>query len=88
MGVWVEGHYAANFKHSSKDAQENSTSFDTNVVVGGDGANLVSNENPTKNRKLRGLKLRGLRRNQIDTPNFTYENVQRNKTNIFGYFEN
>ena len=77
-----------NTKHSSKDAQENSTSFDINVVLVGGGANMVFNEKLTKNRKLRGLKLRGLRRNQINTPNFTYGNVQRNKTNLFGDFEN
>ena len=53
----------------------------------GGGANMVFNEKLTKNRKLRGLKLRGLRRNQINTPNFRYGNVQRNKTNIFGDFE-
>ena len=35
-------------------------SFDTNVVVVGDGANMVLNEKLTKNWKLRGLKLRGL----------------------------
>ena len=49
---------------------------------------MVFNEKLTKNRKLRGLKLRGLRRNQINTPNFTYGNVQRNKTNLFGDFKN
>ena len=54
----------------------------------GGGANMLFNEKLTKNRKLRGLKLRGLRRNQINTPNFTYGNVQRNKTNLFGDFEN
>ena len=88
MGVWVGGHHAAKFKHSSKDAQENSTSFDTNVVLVGGGANMVFNEKLTKNRKLRGLKLRGLRRNQINTPSFAYGNVQRNKTHIFDDFEN
>ena len=88
MGVWVGEHPRANLWHISKDAQENSTSFDINVVLVGGGANMVFNEKLTKNRKLRGLKLRGLRRNQINTPNFTYGNVQRNKTNLFGDFEN
>ena len=60
MGVWVRGQDAANFSHVSKDAQENSTSFDTNVVLGGGWGNMVFKEKPTKNRKLRGLKLRGL----------------------------
>ena len=41
----------------------------------------------TANWKLRGLKLRGLRLNQIITLNFFYENFQHNKTNIFGDFE-
>ena len=39
MGVWVRGHHAANFSHMSNDAPENSTSFDTKVVVVGGGAN-------------------------------------------------
>ena len=61
VGVWVWGHHAANFSHISTDAQENSTSFDTNVVMGRGGANMVLNEKPTKKLKLRGLKLRGFR---------------------------
>ena len=48
MSVWVREHDAANFSHASKDAQENVTSFDTNVVLGDDGANMVFNEKPTK----------------------------------------
>ena len=28
VGVWVGGHHPTNFSHISKDAQENSTSFD------------------------------------------------------------
>ena len=35
--------------------------------LGGDGANMVLNEKPTKNCKLRGLKWRGLSQNQIST---------------------
>ena len=61
MGVCVGGHHRANFSYRSKDAQENSTSFDTNVVMGRGGANMVLNEKPTKKLKLRGLKLRGFR---------------------------
>ena len=49
---------------------------------------MVLNEKPTKNWKLRGLKLRGLSQNQISTPDFIYENDHRNKINIFGDFEN
>jgi len=70
------------------DAHENSASFDKNVVVVDDGANMVLNEKPTKNRKLRGLKLRGLSPNQVSTPLFIYENDHRKKINIFGDFEN
>ena len=36
VGVWAWGQDATNFSHVSKDAQENSTSFDTDVVTGGD----------------------------------------------------
>ena len=36
VGVWVGGHEATNFLHISKDAQENSTYFDTDVVTGSD----------------------------------------------------
>ena len=32
--------------------------------------------------------MRGLRRNQISTTNFIYENDKRNKINIAGDFEN
>ena len=88
MGVWVRGHHAANFSHISKDAPENSTSFDTKVVVVGGGANMVLNEKPTKNWKLRGLKLRGLRRNQISTANLIHQNDQRKKVITLGDFQN
>ena len=56
-------------------------------MVGGDGANMPSNEKLTKNWKLRGLKLRGLSQNQIITANFMYQSDQRNKVNILGGFE-
>ena len=49
MAVSVGGQQWVNFSHSSKDAQENSTSFDTNVVLEGGGANMVLNEKPAKN---------------------------------------
>ena len=52
----------------------------------GGGANMVLNEKPAKKRKLRGLKLRGFRQNQISTPYFTYENDRRNQINRFGDF--
>ena len=40
-----------------------------------------------KNWKLRGLKLRGLRRNQISTPHFIYKNDQYNKINTGWFLE-
>ena len=49
---------------------------------------MVLNEKPTKNWKLRGLKLRGLGQNQISTPHSIYENDHRNKINILRDFEN
>ena len=48
VGVWVRGQDAANFSHVSKDAQENSTSFDTNVVLGGGWGNMVWMKNRPK----------------------------------------
>ena len=44
------------------------------MVLGGGGATMVSNEKSTKKLKLRGLKLRGFRQNQIGTPNYIYQN--------------
>ena len=52
----------------------------------GDGANMVLNEKPTKNLELRGLKLRGLRQNQISTHNFIYQNDQHEKIYTFDDF--
>ena len=49
---------------------------------------MVLNEKPTKNWKLRGLKLRGFGQNQISTPHSIYENDHRNKNNILHDFEN
>ena len=45
----------------------------------GDGANMVLNEKTTKNLKLRGLKLRRLRQNQISFPYNIYKNDQQEK---------
>ena len=86
MGVWALGQDATNFSNVSKDVQENPTSFDTNVVLVGGGANMVLNEKPAKKRKLRGLKLRGFRQNQISTPYLTYENDRRDQINTLGDF--
>ena len=48
--------------------------------------NMVLNEKPTKNLKLRGLKLRRLRQNQISNPNFIYQNDQQKTIFTFGDF--
>ena len=45
---------------------------------------MVFNEKPTKKLKLRGLKLRGLRQNQISTRYLTCENDRRNQINTLG----
>ena len=50
------------------------------------GVIIVSNEKPIKKWKLRGLKLRGLRKNLIGPPNITYENDRREKINTLGDF--
>ena len=49
---------------------------------------MVLNEKLAKNLKLRGLKLRRLRRNQLNTPSFRYENDQRKKIDTLGDFYN
>ena len=64
MGIWrteknlVQIRCAKPYRYLS--GPENLASFDTIVVVVGDGANMVLNEKLTNNWKLRGLKLRGL----------------------------
>ena len=45
VGVGVGRHDATNFLSISKDVQENSTSFDTYVLLGLCGANMVFHEN-------------------------------------------
>ena len=87
MGVWVWGHHAANFSHISTDAQENSTSFDTKHGVREDWGRPPTPEKLVKNTILRGLKLRGLTWNQMNTPYFIYETYQRKKLNTLGDFE-
>ena len=55
--------------------------------MGSGGANMILNEKPTKKLKLRGLKLRVSRQNQIGTPNYIYQNDQHKKLYSFGDFE-
>ena len=64
------------------------SSFDTDAITGGDRGNMVLHKKLTKKQKLRRLKLRGLMWNQISTPNFAYQNDQRNKLYTLGDFEN
>ena len=49
---------------------------------------MVSNEKLTKNRKLRGFKLRGLRLNQISIPYFIYQIDHGDEVDTIGDFEN
>ena len=49
---------------------------------------MVLNEKLTKNKELRGLKLRGFRRNQITNAYFIYQKGQHNKVNSLEDFEN
>ena len=65
MGVWVGEPLPTSFLYGPKDAQENSTSFDINIITGDDRENMVLNEKVAENGTLRGLKLRGSRKNQI-----------------------
>ena len=60
--------------------------FNTIIMLEGGGENMVLNDKPTKKWKLRGLKLRGLRQNQISTPYLTCENDRRNQINTLGDF--
>ena len=48
---------------------------------------MILYEKLTENWKLRGLKLRGLRQNQISKTNFRYENDQCIKINTVVHFE-
>ena len=49
---------------------------------------MVSYEKLTENWKLRGLKLCGLGRHQINTPDYIYQNDRRNKIKTISDFEN
>ena len=48
VGVWVRGQDGTNFSQISKDARKKSTSFDTNIVLGGGWGNMVLYEKPAK----------------------------------------
>jgi len=54
VGVAVGGHDATNFSNISIDVQENSTSFDINVITGGLQGKMVLYKKPTKNGNYGG----------------------------------
>ena len=54
----------------------------------GDSGKMVSNEKLTKNRKLRRLKLRGLKINQMSIPYFIYQIDHGDEVDTIGDFEN
>jgi len=64
VDVWVDGYSATNFPHRSKYAQENYTSFDTNLI-GAVGRRKKAWPKNCQKWILRGLKLRGLSLNPI-----------------------
>ena len=88
VGNYVGGQRREKFSHDSKDALKNSASFDTNMVTESDRGNMVSPEKPFKTYTLRGLKLRGLRQNQISTRGCISQINQRKKLCYLGDFEN
>ena len=61
-----------------------------NILISSQGTTgeMVLNEKPIQNWKLRGFKLHGLTWNQINTPYFKYNIDQRKKLNILDDFEN
>ena len=59
VGVGVSGHDATNMSHISKDAQKNSTSFDTNFITGVTGEKWSCMKNRPK-MEITELKLPGL----------------------------
>ena len=70
-----------------KFAQKNFTSFDSNLK-GAVRRGKSNSQKPAKTWILRGLKLRGLTRNQMNTSYSMYEIDQRKKLNTLSDFEN
>ena len=75
MGETVGLHDGTQFLYNSKDALEDCASFDTSIAIEGWWGIMVSPEKPPKTYALRGLKLRGLRQNQISHPSYLYQNA-------------
>ena len=88
MGETVGGKSPEVSRVFSKDPLMNSEHFDTNLMGAADCGYMVSAKKPAKKWILRGLKLRGLSWNQMNTPYFIYEIDQRKKLNTLGDFEN
>ena len=72
-----------NFAYGSKDASENSTSFDARDIPTAGRRKKLVKEKLAKNRILRGLKLPGSGQNRMSIPyktiSFIHENGERNK---------
>ena len=49
VGVWVGENLAKNFKYGSKDAQKNSTSFDTKLIGAAQRGKKLRPKNRPKN---------------------------------------
>ena len=70
MGETVGLHDGTKFLYNSKDALEDCASFDTSIDIEERWGIMVSPAKPPKTYTLRGLKLRGLRQNQISNPSY------------------
>ena len=70
MGETVGVHHSTKFLYNSKDALEDCASFDTSIAIEERWRIMVSPAKPSKTYTLRGLKLRGLRQNQISNPSY------------------
>ena len=72
MGVWVGGHRPASLKLFYDDSFLNLQHFDTKLMGAAQRGKKLRSKNGQK-WILRGLKLRGLTLNQINTPYLIYE---------------
>ena len=68
-----------NFLKESKDAQLNSTSFDTSIVTGERWGHIVLFKKLLEKWILRGLKLRRFDQNQVNDSKLNCQNVRNNK---------
>ena len=75
MGENVGVHHSTKFLYISKDALEDCASFDTSIAIEERWGIMVSPAKSPKTYTVRGLKLRGLRQNQISNPSYQYQNI-------------